>query len=481
MANREERLARETARVERERRIRYRFQEHNRQKKWDLTRAERDALDRAGYILNALEKHERTPRTRRICSLYLRMYRDKSIHWGEAYENPVDLMSDLLAHRTGRRLFLEQGLMVLSLLRKGYPPVRRLDQWRPPRNYIYRKVLTSLSIEWFGAYRHQIPPFVRTVLPDQMHTLGMETCKSDMLHLALHLMEGKGIHTWPMARAYRLPAAANAYLRSVPRRVFWPETVLVFVKMRAYGVSARYARYLYHWEYEATVDLLDTQSSVWSLLAENPGNEVSLVRQWINLASLLVYESRALGIRLTNPQEREILEYSFFFQDNGDVLYMSHWFRFCLEEAVRLGKHFRLMKRNQDRLMTLFRSFRLAKERVLGEQWPASPFPSWKETTMEGHFEIVELRSRRDLQLEGISMQHCVATYANDCEARHCSIWSLRWHSVEGRIRPLVTIELDRNGRLQQAYAKTNQDPPPQYVAMIRKWMATFRVPVHSN
>jgi hypothetical protein len=109
-------------------------------------------------------------------------------------------------------------------------------------------------------------------------------------------------------------------------------------------------------------------------------------------------------------------------------------------------------------------------------QWPASPFPSWQESTGEGNFVIVELRSRRDLQLEGISMQHCVATYADDCETGRCSIWSLRWYDAGGRIRPLVTIELDANGRLQQAYAKTNQNPAPEYLAMIKNWMATFPV-----
>ncbi len=476
MANREERLARETARVERERRIRHQFYQHNRRKQWDLTRAEREALDRAGYILDALEPHERTLRTRRICSLYVRMYRDKSIHWGEVYASPLDLISDLLTHRTGRRLLLEQGMMVWGLLRKGYPPVRRLDRWTPPRNYKYRKVLTSLSMEWFGAYRHQIPPFVRAVLPEHLDRPTMQTCTTDMLHLALHLMEGRGIHTWPTARAYRIPAAANAYLRSVPRRVFWPETVLIFLKMRAYGVPADCAWHLYRYEYHVTVDLLESNSSVWKILSENPALELVQVRHWVNLASLLAFESRSLGLQLTSQQEREILEYCFYHQDNADVLHMSQWFRFCLEEAVRLGKHFRLRKRNQDRLMTQFRSFCLARQEVKGVQWPASPFPSWQESTGEGNFVIVELRSRRDLQLEGISMQHCVATYADDCETGRCSIWSLRWYDAGGRIRPLVTIELDANGRLQQAYAKTNQNPAPEYLAMIKNWMATFPV-----
>lgn len=478
MANREEQLARETARVERERRIRRQFHQHNRRKKWDLSRAERVALDRAGYIFNALEPRERTYRTRRICSLYVRMYRDKTIHVGEAYDSLLDLMSDLMRHRIGRRLLLEQGLMVLGLLRKGFPPVRRLDQWNPPRNYTYYKVLTSLSIEWFGAYRHQIPPFVRAVLPAQMITMSIENYQSDMLHLALHLLEGRGIHTWPMAMTYRVPATANNFLQSVPRSVYWPETVLVFVKMRSLGVSAPHARYLHHWEYEAVVDLLEADSAVWNILAENPEEDKGLVRHWLNLAGLLAYESRLLGIRLTAHQEREILQYCFFYQDNEEVLFMSNWFRFCLEEAVRLGKHFRLINRNQDRLLRLFRSYYLARKEVGGDLWSASGLPGWRMSANQGLFEIAELRSRRELQLEGIAMQHCVATYADDCEAGRCSIWSLRWHDARGRIRPLVTIELDRNGRVQQAYAKTNKDPSAEYMAMIRKWLATFQVPV---
>lgn len=477
MANREERLARETARVERERRIRNQFYQHNRQKQWDLSRAERVALDRAGYVFSALKPEEWSYKTRRICQLYLRMYRDQRIEWGVAYESPLDLMTDLMEHKAGRRLLLEQGQKVGALLRKGFPPVRRLDQWQPPRNFEYRKVLASLSMEWFGAYRHQIPPFVRAILPGHMQKLETETSKYDMVHLALHLLQGRGIHTWPMAPEYSLSSSANAYLRSVSRRVFWPETVLLYLQLRALGVTASQGRYLQRNEYDTVAELLEARSCIWTILGEHPGLELPLVRHWLHLANLLAYESRNLGIRLADHQEREILHYCFFYQDNDNILFMSNWFRFCLEEAVRLGKHFRLVKRNQDRLLALFRSFCLSQKDVSGEQWPASPFPSWREFTSKGHFEIAELRSRRDLQLEGISMQHCVATYGDDCETGYCSIWSLRWHDMQGRIRPLVTIELDRNGRLRQAYAKTNQDPPSQYMAMIRKWMATFRVP----
>ena len=75
--------------------------------------------------------------------------------------------------------------------------------------------------------------------------------------------------------------------------------------------------------------------------------------------------------------------------------------------------------------------------------------------------------TQHDLSQEGSMMGHCVGGYCNQVEAGDTSIWSLR----DAKGEPHATIEIDpRTNHVIQVQGKSNQDPIPEYKALIAQW-----------
>ncbi|MEM7655145.1 MAG: PcfJ domain-containing protein [Bacteroidota bacterium] len=98
-------------------------------------------------------------------------------------------------------------------------------------------------------------------------------------------------------------------------------------------------------------------------------------------------------------------------------------------------------------------------------RWPAS---QWKGGTWE-QVEIVELTSQRELEAEGIALNHCVGSYAPLCASGHSQIWSLRKRPHHGGM-PLITIQVDPAGTIVQARGKRNRRPTAEEGSFIQAW-----------
>jgi hypothetical protein len=83
---------------------------------------------------------------------------------------------------------------------------------------------------------------------------------------------------------------------------------------------------------------------------------------------------------------------------------------------------------------------------------------------------IRELLSSQELVAEGRRMRHCVASYANSCYKRLCSIWSMDVETEEGA-EPLVTIEVSLQRReIRQVRGKQNRLPTDKEKDILRRW-----------
>lgn len=105
---------------------------------------------------------------------------------------------------------------------------------------------------------------------------------------------------------------------------------------------------------------------------------------------------------------------------------------------------------------------------------------SWKPHKTIQHYElypykIVELTNKQMLQNEGLVMNHCVGSYAQQCLNGHCTIWSLR-EKKQNNWFSLVTIELDRNKTVRQASARFNATPTKEHMDMVSDWAAANKV-----
>lgn len=83
-------------------------------------------------------------------------------------------------------------------------------------------------------------------------------------------------------------------------------------------------------------------------------------------------------------------------------------------------------------------------------------------------YEIVRLTKYHDLVQEGLDMEHCVASYGEECSNGNTSIWSIRLLETTER-KTLTTVQL--NGyRITQASARFNEEPDELALKILRNW-----------
>ncbi len=83
---------------------------------------------------------------------------------------------------------------------------------------------------------------------------------------------------------------------------------------------------------------------------------------------------------------------------------------------------------------------------------------------------IREIRNARELFEEGKAMRHCVMSYADWCVSGVRSIWSMAWVNDTGEARRCLTIELSREGRIEQIRGLANRRPTTSELLVVQKW-----------
>jgi hypothetical protein len=83
---------------------------------------------------------------------------------------------------------------------------------------------------------------------------------------------------------------------------------------------------------------------------------------------------------------------------------------------------------------------------------------------------VRELTSTKALVAEGREMRHCVATYAHECLAGVCSIWTLEVEGAHGRSK-VLTVEVRSAARLiWQVRGRCNTRPGLKHLGILRRW-----------
>jgi hypothetical protein len=83
---------------------------------------------------------------------------------------------------------------------------------------------------------------------------------------------------------------------------------------------------------------------------------------------------------------------------------------------------------------------------------------------------IDELLSDQELRVEGGIMRHCVASYIHECARRRTSIWSMKMHRGERRVRTLTIEVLPYSRIICQAKGKRNASPKGVAEEMLKQW-----------
>ena len=112
----------------------------------------------------------------------------------------------------------------------------------------------------------------------------------------------------------------------------------------------------------------------------------------------------------------------------------------------------------------------LAKSKTINLAWKGAPYKNWEDSTNGNTYQIVQLLSEKVLILESRVLSHCVQSSAAKCRRGESFIYSLQKLDKYNNFNSVVTIEVNRAGRIVQAKAKYNATPSKQELQMIKAW-----------
>ena len=102
-------------------------------------------------------------------------------------------------------------------------------------------------------------------------------------------------------------------------------------------------------------------------------------------------------------------------------------------------------------------------------RFKSSSFADLKITQMDSEYIVKQIKSSRELYVEGKKLSHCVYSYERNCLNNTCVIFSLRKIITDEPEKPLITIEV-RGNSIFQARGKYNRKPSKSEWAIINNW-----------
>lgn len=109
-----------------------------------------------------------------------------------------------------------------------------------------------------------------------------------------------------------------------------------------------------------------------------------------------------------------------------------------------------------------------------GVVYPAARFEGYIQkkgsVSTPKSWHIRQLRSGRDLEIEGRTLNHCVASYHQSCVSGRCTIWSLSEYTDDQNFERLLTIEVDNTQTIVQCRGLANRAPKPPEWKIIQDW-----------
>jgi hypothetical protein len=102
--------------------------------------------------------------------------------------------------------------------------------------------------------------------------------------------------------------------------------------------------------------------------------------------------------------------------------------------------------------------------------WQPTEIGPFRTAVGDAVWMIEELLTPKDLRLEGMAMEHCVARYRYACASRRTSIWSMKVQEGD-QVRRVLTVEvIPATRRIQQAKGPWNAAPTAIAQAVLKRW-----------
>jgi len=380
----------------------------------------RRAENRTTHKVRKILSDSRHPRSDKIDASILARLGGK-----EYYRPRVETLTGLLTDRAPRLLREENALVLNRVVRQNW--IRPPDNWRP-RGKGRRALLRSLADHLIA--RYPVPEFVCRAFFDP-NIADEKVCKAAPLFAALARGESVGhciessIIVPPMTRRMR-----HMFLQSPP------DMPLVQAVLRAlvlgYGGDASLAAALLNARIfnNRCPKLFWADAVHW--FCRQPCIELKEIQPLIDYMGHRHKRDRTFNFRGRTLKAM--------------MRGMNEWHQDLALERRLFGLVFK-------------------PSGLTPGLWTVRP-PTGGDSAPPDTWKMREILSSNRLVVEGRSMDHCVADYAEQIVSNECSIWSLQ---CNGRLR--LTVEVDTKKReVAQARGKGNRMPKKREKAMIRHW-----------
>ncbi len=189
-------------------------------------------------------------------------------------------------------------------------------------------------------------------------------------------------------------------------------------------------------------------------------------------AALRVARTRLVELPVVSPFWQSVAR--FFAQNPTSIQEMNGLIDF-FAAAKREDDGFSLKGRTLPALRRRFTEWqRLQRAIERGDAWAGRKLADVKYETGIGCERAIwrfrQIKTGRELALEGMRMSHCIEVYRDRCVAGASSIWSLTCEYPGGCRSNGVTIELSSNGTIVQCRGFANRAPNAEEVEMVKRW-----------
>lgn len=93
-----------------------------------------------------------------------------------------------------------------------------------------------------------------------------------------------------------------------------------------------------------------------------------------------------------------------------------------------------------------------------------------RKSKLSFRWNIRQLRTAKELQMESKKLSHCVSSYHWSCTKGFCTIWSLSLSTNSEDFERMVTIEVDKNKTIVQCRGLANRPPHTEEMVVIDAW-----------
>ena len=431
MANRKNRIARELALLEKEQAIKTHFNKKKQTTKIGI----RPLLDivvntRRIRDIDTKEIYNKVSKVYREKELLRRHYFERDAIFTKLLQHPKVLFSEMFIYERLCEMFFRLEIC------------REFETWKIPKSKTDAVLFKSLVMHLFVKYR--IP---KSVEQDIYNYGFIHHGLSDFrLKLMLHVIKGKGIHKLEDLK-FGLNSKMNFHFHNAPlqfdarKSVWWAKAR---GKGASYSMATKMVDNLCFYGELNWVAWYDDFIFFINRIPEVPQKELNLIFDF-----LINQKHSDKKIRIPNYEDEISIP----------ALYPEFTFK---------GRTLASVMKFVDKWNTYVKMFKEAG--ILGV-FKTSPVQPFKVKHHKNVIRFRQIKSLKELVLEGTLMNHCVGTYGEYCVRGESSIWSVREVFQHRKTKKLLTIEVEeKEKRISQINGKNNRFAKDHEMQWIKTW-----------